>query len=133
MNDPVCGWQAGADFDDPNSGTNSERTIAQNAVQALVRAYPGYSWFVEVRNGLLMIRCAELDYRGRYCMVRKLSQVQHDYGRLVREVVHAAGEYLERANMRRGTRRDGETAVTLEGAPKFTPTPGGILMPSGAL
>lgn len=130
MSDPVVGWQAGSDFNDPNSGTSAERTIAQNAVQALVQHYPGYSWFVEVRGGLLMIRCAELDYRGRYCMVRKLAAVQHDYSRLVREVVHAAGEYLERANMRRGARRDGETAVTLEGAPKFTPTPGGILTPS---
>jgi hypothetical protein len=129
MNEAVCGWQAGNDFDDPNSGTAAERTIAQNSVQVLMQTYPGYSWFVEVRGGLLMIRCAELDYRGRYCMVRKLAQVQHDYGRLTREVKHAAGEYLERAGMRRGARRDGETAIVLDGAPKFTPTPGGILAP----
>jgi len=126
----VCGWQAGEDFDDPNSGSASERMIAQHSVEALSQHYPGYSWFVEVRGGLLMIRNADIDYRGRYCMVRKLAQVQHDYGRLVREVVHAAGEYLERANMRRGAKRDGDSARVLEGAPQFEPTPAGLLVPS---
>lgn len=131
MSDPVVGWQAGNDFDDPNSGTSSERTLAQNAVQSLVQMYPGYSWFVVVREGLLMVKCAELDWRGRYCMVRKIGQVQHDHGRLVKELMRAAGEYLERAGMRRGRAEQGVTATFLEGAPKFTPTPGGILAPAG--
>lgn len=126
----VCGWQAGEDFNNPASGTSSEATIAQNALAALMKTYPGYSWFVEVRGGLLMIRNADIDYRGRYCMVRKLGQVQHDYGKLVREVVHAAGEYLERANLRRGTKRADERVSALEGAEKWTPTPAGLLMPS---
>lgn len=130
MTNAVIGWQAGRDIDDPNSGTESERTIAKNGLEALCRHYPGYSWFVEVRDGLLMIRCAELDWRGRYCMVRKLGTVQHDYGRLVRELVHAAGEYLERANLRRGAAVEGERAQKIEGAPYFTPMPSGLLVPN---
>lgn len=130
MTNPVVGWQAGRSMDDPNSGTESERTIAKNSVEALIKHYPGYSWFVEVRDGLLMIRCYELDWRGRYCMVRKLGTVQHDYGRLVREVVHAAGEYLERANLRRGEKREGEMAQKIEGAPYFKPMPSGLLVPN---
>lgn len=130
MTNAVVGWQAGHDMNDPNSGTAAERTIAKNAVEALVQHYPGYSWFVEVRDGLLMIRCAELDWRGRYCMVRKLGAVQHDYGRLVRETVHAAGEYLERANLRRGAAREGEVAQKIEGAQYFKPMPSGLLVPS---
>lgn len=130
MTNAVIGWQAGRDIDDPNSGTASERTLAQNGLEALCRHYPGYSWFVEVRDGLLMIRCAELDWRGRYCMIRKLGQVQHDYGRLVKELTHAAGEYLERANLRRGAAVEGERARKIEGAPYFTPMPSGLLVPN---
>ena len=131
MTDAVCGWQAGRDFSDPNSGTSSERTIAKNAVESLARTYPGYSWFVEVRDGLLMIRNADIDYRGRYCMIRKLGAIQHDFGRLVREVTHAAGEYLERANLRRGAAREGARTLALEGAPKWTAAPGsGLILPT---
>lgn len=130
MTDAVVGWQAGSDINDPNSGTAAERTLAQNGLEALCRTYPGYSWFVEVRDGLLMIRCAELDWRGRYCMVRKLGEIQHDYGRLVRELTHAAGEYLERAHLRRGAAREGEHAKVLEGAPYFKPMPSGLLVPT---
>lgn len=126
----MCGWQAGRDFSDPTQGTAAEQTIAKNSVEALMKAYPGYSWFVEVRDGLLMIRNYEVDWRGRYCMVRKLGLVQHDYGRLVREIVHAAGEYLERANLRRGRARENEMSKILEGADKYTPAPSGILLPS---
>lgn len=130
MTNAVVGWQAGSDINDPNSGTAAERTIAQNGLEALCRAYPGYSWFVEVRDGLLMIRCAELDWRGRYCMVRKIGQVQHNYKSLVRELVHAAGEYLERANLRRGAAREGERAQAIEGVKNFTPMPSGLLVPN---
>jgi hypothetical protein len=130
MSDAVCGWQAGRDFSDPTQGSAAEQTIAKNSVEALMNAYPGYSWFVEVRDGLLMIRNYEVDWRGRYCMVRKLGLVQHDYGRLVREIVHAAGEYLERAHLRRGRARENEMSKILEGADKYTPAPSGILLPS---
>lgn len=130
MSQAVCGWQAGRDFNDPSAGTAHERTLAKQAVEALAKHYPGYSWFVEVRDGLLMIRNYEVEWRGRYCMVRKLGQIQHDYGRMVREVVHAAGEYLERANLRRGTARENEMSTHLEGADKFTPMPSGLLVPT---
>lgn len=130
MTNAVCGWQAGRDFADENSGTAHERTLAKQAVEALAQHYPGYSWFVEVRDGLLMIRNYEVEWRGRYCMVRKLGQIQHDYGRMVKEVVRAAGEYLERANLRRGTARDGEMSKSLEGADTFTPMPSGLLVPT---
>jgi hypothetical protein len=130
MSCSVIGWQAGSDIDDPNSGSAAEQTLAKNALAELVKAYPGYSWFVEVRDQLLMIRNADIDYRGRYCMIRKLSQVHSSYGRLVREVVAAAGEYLERANLRRSARREGEQAVGLEGAPKWAPEPGKLWLPA---
>lgn len=130
MSNAVCGWQAGRAFDSENEGSASERTIAQNSLEALMKHYPGYSWFVEVRDGLLMIRNYEVDWRGRYCMVRKLGVVQHDYGRLVKEVVRAAGEYLERARLRRGTARPEEMSKTLEGADKYVPMPSGLLVPA---
>lgn len=129
MTDAVVGWQAGRSAD-PDSGTAAECTIAKNSLEALVQAYPGYSWFVEVRDGLVMIKNFAVDWRGRYVMVRRLGQVQHDYGRLVREIVFAAGEYLERANLRRGAAREFEVAKKLEGAEKFVPMPSGLLVPS---
>lgn len=129
MTSPVVGWQAGRSSD-PNSGSADEIRVAQECLAVLLTKYPGWSWFVEVRDGLVMIKCYELDWRGRWQMVRKYADLARDAGHLVREVTRAAGEFLERASMVRGARKnDDDVAKTLDGADKYTPMPSGLLVP----
>lgn len=130
---PVIGWEVG-NANDPNDRVGE--STAKDVLRELCRLYPGYSWIVQLKGGLLMIRNYTLDWRGRYCMVRKLSDVQHDHGRLIREVRLMAGEFLERANMRRqgfepgtdkSTQLDGAHAT---GSKRWTPEPNhGITSP----
>lgn len=123
---PVVGWKTGR-FEDQNDRLGEE--LAKTALKRLCDLYPGYSWIVEVNGGCLIIRNYTLDWRGRYCMVLKLSDVQHDHTRLIRNLQTAAGEFLERAHMKRGAFVPGqESNPVLEGAPligakRWTPQP----------
>lgn len=78
-----------------------------NAVEAtLFSHYPGWMWTVEIPSGqdVLIIRNLDLDPRGKWCMMRRVSQL--DVG--LHDVVIAAGEFLERAKKKRGARREDE-------------------------
>ena len=50
-------------------------------------------------------------------MVRKYTSIAHDAGARKRDVVMAAGEFLEAAHMARG-KHTGEHATVIEGLPK---------------
>lgn len=87
----------------------------------LVQAYPGYRWHVRIDGGALIIKSMKIS--PTWAMKRNYSDVAHDAGIRKREVVMAAGEFLECANLRRGI-ATGETAKTLEGrrdSKPFTP------------
>jgi len=112
---PVIGWKVGNESD-PTDRVGEEQ--AKIALYTLCRVYPGYSWIVEIRGGLLLIRNYTLDYRGRYCMTLKMGDIQHDHKRFVQSITRAAGEFLERAHQRRGPMQPGQESPTvLEGAP----------------
>lgn len=90
--------------------------------EILHAAYPGYDWSVRIDGGVLIIK--NLHISKVWGMVRKFETIAHDAGARKREIVMAAGAFLEAANMRRGARREGEYATTLEGRPdgsKYTP------------
>lgn len=111
----MIGWKVGNESD-PNDRVGEE--TAKGTLQVLCHHYPGYSWIVELKGGVLIIRNYTLDWRGRYCMVLKLADVQHDHKRLMQSVVRAGGEFLERAHQRRGPMIPGqESNLVLEGAP----------------
>lgn len=80
---------------------------AKEAAEVLVAAYPNHSWSVEVRQGLLIIKHGEASgYRGRIGMARHLAQLGNDANHRKKEVIRAAGELLERANLKRGGRTE---------------------------
>lgn len=80
---------------------------AKEAAEILVLAYPNHSWWVECKSGVLIIKHLEASgARGLIGMLRKMDQLSHDAGHRKKEIVLAAGELLERANLRRGARSD---------------------------
>jgi len=110
----VVGWSSGQ-MHDPNDGARFA-PLAQSTLALLVEHYPGWSWFVEVNGGMLIIRNYDLDMSGKWCMARKLDVLQESGGTQKREIVRMAGEFLERANQRRGAPKSGDQAKTLDGA-----------------
>ena len=86
--------------------------LAKEIGEYLVSAYPGYSWAVTINGGVVQIRSQRI--HPNWGMQIMLKNLQDDAGVRKKMVVMKAGEFLECANMRRGTWQ-GETAQTLEG------------------
>lgn len=89
--------------------------MAKEIAEALSTAYPGHSWHVRIDGGLVIIKNMNISVTAG--MVRQYSEIAHDAGYRKKEVIRAAGEFLEAAHMRRGYFQ-GESAKTLEGLPR---------------
>lgn len=84
---------------------------AKEASEYLAFSYPNHSWWVEVRQGVLIIKHLEASgARGLIGMMRHLDKLSADAKLRKQDIVRAAGELLERANLPRGAR--GEDPVT---------------------
>ena len=75
-------------------------------------AYPGYTWSIRIDGGMLIIK--NLMISADWSMCRKFASIAHDAAKRKHDVVMAAGEFLECANMRRGA-FEGEYAKELDG------------------
>jgi hypothetical protein len=89
---------------------------AAEIMRILTEAYPGYPWHVRIGRGVIIIKNMQLS--DRYGMCRHYDRVTFDAGVLKRDIVMAAGEYLERANLYRGAKREHEVARPVEGIPE---------------
>ena len=80
---------------------------AKDAAEALVQEYPNHSWWIECKQGVLIIKHLEASgLRGSIGMLRKVESLAHAAVARRREILMAAGELLERAGLRRGARTD---------------------------
>lgn len=95
--------------------TQSQEDEAEQILQVLTFAYPGYPWAVRVYDGGFFIR--NLMFDGNYGMNCKFKSVGHDWAVMKREIIGMAGEWLERANLRRG-RANEDPIVKIEGVPE---------------
>lgn len=86
--------------------------MCKEIAEYLVGAYPGHPWYVRIDGGMLIIR--NMNISSTWAMCRPFSSIAHDAKRRKHDVVMAAGEFLECAQMVRG-RASGETATALEG------------------
>jgi hypothetical protein len=100
--------------------------IAKELGEYVVGAYPGYNWSITIRGGVVQIRSQKV--HPKWGMQIMLNDLQFDGGVRKKMVVMKAGEFLECANMRRGSWK-GDYAQTLEGrkdnqdfSPIITPT-----------
>jgi hypothetical protein len=94
------------------SADEANLPMCKEIAEYLVQAYPGHPWHVRIDGGMLIIKNMKIS--PIWSMARKFSTIAQDAGIRKREVVMAAGEFLECANLRRGL-ATGETAQTLEG------------------
>jgi len=97
------------------SANDSDDWIWKEALRVLSEAYPGHSWYVEVKEGSIIVKDLKISDVWAYHI--KKSAVMHDAARRKRALVMGGGEFLEAANMRRGAWQ-GEYATDLEGRPK---------------
>ena len=89
---------------------NADST-AKSAAEALTRAYPNHSWWVECKGGILLIK--HFGISSKLGMLKHLSKMAGSARAFQREVVLAAGELLERAGLARRDYR-GESVQHLE-------------------
>ena len=98
---------------------NLQQADAKYVLEVLCDIYPGHPWATRVSGGIVFIK--HLGLGSNWGMVRKYSDMKHDATTFKKEIIMAAGEFLERANLYRG--RDlGDEIQTVEGLPdKYQP------------
>lgn len=89
--------------------------LAKDVLEMLWEKYPGHPWSAQVTGGVLFIK--HLGFGKNWGMIRHLKSVDFDAAVLKRQVTMAAGEFLERANLRRAA-ANGEQIKRLEGVPE---------------
>ena len=97
-----------------NTEFDSDEPMAAQMVHDLCKAYPGHGWFVEIKGGIVHVK--DMDINPNWGMCLHYSQIKSDANDRRRQVIRAAGEFLERANLRRGA-SDGERVTSVEGIP----------------
>ena len=97
------------------SKTEAGHGLAKHALEILTRHYPGYTWYVRADGGVIDIKAAEI---GRASMIRHIKKIDHNWFIFDRDIIMSAGEFLERAKLKRGT-STGEVAKQLDGGDKI--------------
>lgn len=96
--------------------TELEKSLGKEVLSVLDQFYPGHLWHVLIRQGVMQIK--NCSWSGKWGMVRKLKDVDYDAVVLKREIIRAAGEFLERANVKRGKRDMTHRVLGVEGIPQ---------------
>ena len=74
--------------------------MAKDIAETLNEHYPGHKWAVNVNSGVVIIKNFYIS--SQWGMVIHYKNIKGDAGYRKRRVIQAAGELLERANMKRG-------------------------------
>ena len=99
--------------------TKLQESEAEGIIAVLTMAYPNYPWAVRVYDGGFFIR--NLDFPENFGMNCKYKNFGYSASAMKREIVMMAGEWLERAHLRRGVNNEDAIEV-LEGIPdKYQP------------
>ena len=100
--------------------TQAQEDEANGILEALTTAYPSHPWAVRVYDGGFFIR--NLMYPHNFGMNCHLKSVSYSASAMKREIIMMAGEFLERANLRRGRNINEDEIMRLDGAPeKYQP------------
>lgn len=99
--------------------TKAQESEAEGIIGVLCDAYPGHPWAVRVYDGGFFIR--HLEFPGNWGMNCKYKDFGHDAAVFKRTIILMAGEWLERAGLKRGRANEDETKW-VEGIPtKYQP------------
>lgn len=88
--------------------------VAKEVGEVLHTAYPGYLWAVEMPQHNIMIRLIDAPIQGMGMFINR-KNIPTTPGLFKRQIVFMAGEFLERAGMNRGAKRDGDQIYRVEG------------------
>ncbi|MFH1236653.1 MAG: hypothetical protein V1685_07045, partial [Parcubacteria group bacterium] len=94
--------------------TKAQEDFAEEILTTLCDVYPGYPWAVRVYEGGFFIR--HLGYPPGWGMNCKHPSFGHSSFALKRQIIRHAGEWLERAKLKRGRANDDEPEY-VEGIP----------------
>ena len=95
--------------------TKAQEDEAEMILGVLSTIYPGHPWAVRVYDGGFFIR--HLDFPSNWGMNCKYENFSHDAAVLNRTIIMKAGEWLERANLKRG-RSDESPILRVDGVPE---------------
>lgn len=90
----------------------ADETMAIDAVRTLVDHYPGHDWHVLVKGGVMHVKARNIHPQWGMCL--HYTQLKDDATERKRSIVRAAGEFLERAHLKRGA-ANGERVQWVEG------------------
>lgn len=96
--------------------TQAQEDEAKDIITVLTHAYPGHPWAVRVYDGGFFIR--HLGFPKNWGMNFKYRDVGHDWTTMKREIILMAGEWLERANLKRGRYDSDQEIERVEGVPE---------------
>jgi hypothetical protein len=91
-----------------------DEPLAAEIVHTLSTAYPGHGWFVLIKGGLIHVK--NLDWSDKWGMALHYSMVGNDAKVRKQQVIQKAGEFLERARVKRGA-KDDQLVTSVEGIP----------------
>ena len=92
---------------------------AKGVLSLLWATYPGHPWCVWCMKGYIFIKY--LGFDSPYGMGLKVTEADHDAAVMKKKIVMLAGEWLERAGLKRGRSED-EDIQKVEGVPeKYQP------------
>ena len=94
--------------------TDLQEKEAQAILETLTFAYPGHPWSVRVYDGGFFIR--HLDFPGNWGINHRSRSQTYSATAMKRQIIRMGGEWLERANLKRG-RSDDTVASFVEGIP----------------
>ena len=100
-----------------------DEPMAEQMLADLCTAYPGHAWLVVIRGGIVHIK--DLDLNDKWGMALHFSQVKGDAKERKRDVLRAAGEFLERANIARGAKTE-QIVTSIEGVAQKYMTRAGV-------
>jgi hypothetical protein len=89
--------------------------MAAQMVNDLCLAYPGHAWFVVIRGGVVHVK--DMDLNDKWGMCLHYSQIKADAQERKRSLIRSAGEFLERARLKRGAKAEGQNVTSVEGIP----------------
>ena len=100
--------------------TQAQIDEAHGILEVLTFAYPGHPWAVRVYDGGFFIR--NLAFQANWGMCCKFKDTGHSWSEMKREIILMAGEWLERAGLKRGRYDADQEIEHLEGVPaKYQP------------
>lgn len=93
---------------------------ARAIVALLWNCYPNHPWSVTCKPGLVIIK--HMDFPRQWGMALRVSEADHDAAVMKRKIITLAGEWLERANLKRSAYDSDQPSYRVEGVPeKYQP------------